>query len=444
MQTMTRPQSIHQDQRYLVLGLGLSGYSAARYLLRHGYDCRVQDDRAAPPYLHKLQDEFPHAEVVLQSLTDDLLVDADCLVVSPGVSIRNPLIRQAAQAGKRVIGDVELFAEAADGPVIAITGSNGKSTVTALLGEMLATGGMQVAVGGNIGVPALDLLDQSAEIYVLELSSFQLETTYNLELLAATVLNVSEDHMDRYDDLEDYRLSKHAIYRHAARTISNADDPLTRHDATDLQFSLQREDADYHLLDGPVPALAVRGEAWLSIDQLKLRGRHNWANCLVAMALAQAAGVEKHAIIDALKSFAGLPHRSQWVADIDSVTWINDSKATNPGATEAAILGLDAPVILLAGGQGKGADMRGLCETLRARVDCVFVFGEDAELITAAWQDCTKVHPVIDLAEAVQQAHAAAQPGQVVLLSPACASFDQFSGFAERGERFAEYVRALQ
>jgi UDP-N-acetylmuramoylalanine--D-glutamate ligase len=443
MQTMKQHQHVHPDQRYLVIGLGLTGYSAACYLLRNGYQCSIQDDRQQPPYLEKLRAEFPDANVLLQPLSESLAEQADCWIVSPGLSIRQPLVKKVAESGVRIIGDIELFAEAVDKPVLAITGSNGKTTVTTLVGEMIAADGKNVAVGGNIGVPALDLLQPDVDCYVLELSSFQLETTESLQPLAATVLNVSEDHMDRYDNLSDYQQSKKKIYRHAQHVISNADDALTSDSATDIQFSLQRSDVDFHIIQQPQSMLAVKGEGWVNTSELKLKGRHNWANCLVAMALARAAGVSRQAIVNTLKQFPGLPHRSQWVAEINGVKWINDSKGTNPGATLAAIQGIDEPVILLAGGQAKGANMEPLCEVMKKQVRCVLLFGQDAQKIEQALQGCTHIERVDNLSAAVTRAQQIAQHGDVVLLSPACASFDQFKGYADRGEQFTQLVRAL-
>ena len=428
----------------MVIGLGLTGYSVACYLLGHGYDCVVQDDRERPPFLKQLMEKFPQVSVIRQSLNENLLQQADCLVVSPGLSVRTPLMQKAASSGKRIIGDIELFAEAVQKPVLAITGSNGKSTVTQLLGDMIAADDKAVAVGGNIGVPALDLLQRDAEFYVLELSSFQLETTHSLKPLAATVLNVSEDHMDRYDDLADYQRSKQMIYQQAQHCISNLDDALTEHDSADIHFSLTSTQARYHIIEDLVPMLAVNGEGWMKTSELKLKGRHNWANCLAAMALAQCAGISRHAIVETLKTFRGLPHRSQWVADINGVSWINDSKGTNPGATRAAVEGLDEPVILLAGGQSKGANMGSLCETLRQHVKAVLLFGQDAGLMQQSWQGCTSLQRVNDLSQAVQRASELAEPGDVVLLSPACASFDMYSGFVARGEHFISLVEDLQ
>ncbi len=443
MQTMTQQQPIHRDHNYLVVGLGLTGYATAAYLLQHGYRCQVQDDRVKPPYLDRLRNEYPHAPVLLQPLDQDMIDRFDCWVVSPGLSIRTGRIAEAALCGVRVIGDIELFSEAVNKPVLAITGSNGKSTVTALLAEMIRADDKRAAVGANFGIPALELLDQQADFYVLELSSFQLETTSGLQPVAATVLNVSEDHMDRYRDLDDYRRSKLRIYSHAVRCISNADDDLTRHDENDLTFSIQHERADFHISQGVDAGIVVQGETLINVDQVRLKGRHNLAKCLAATALALQAGISRNAIVQALQSFAGLPHRSQWVAEINGVTWINDSKATNPGAARAAIEGLDEPIILLAGGQSKGADLQSLCETVREHLCCMLVFGEDAELIQSSLTGCCAIERVDDLAAAVRRATEIAQPGDVVLLSPACASFDQFSGFAQRGERFMQLVREV-
>ena len=444
MLAMKIQQTLHADQRYLVIGLGLTGYSVASYLMRNGYDCVIQDDRDEPPYQKALLNDFPSALIIKTALTPQLVENIDCLVVSPGLSTRNEFIQQAAASGKRIVGDIELFAEAVDQPVLAITGSNGKSTVTTLLGEMIRADGKAVGVGGNLGVPALDLLSADVEFYVLELSSFQLETTRNLNLLAATVLNISEDHMDRYHDLQDYQRTKQGIYRHADNCISNMDDVLTVHGADDIQFSLANSSAAYGVIYQDGYMLAVQGEGWIRTADLKLKGRHNWANCLAAMALARTAGISKQAIITALKSFAGLPHRSQWVAEINGVNWINDSKATNPGAVKAAVEGMDDAVILLAGGQGKGADMTILRETLKKNVKTILLFGEDAESMAADCRGTTAIERVDNLQQAVLRANDIAEPRDIVLLSPACASFDQFSGFEQRGDAYCRYVEALK
>ena len=444
MQAMKNLSTVHKRQRYLVLGLGMTGCSVVSYLLRHGYDCRVQDDRKVPPYQDKLQQQFPAVEIINSPLDDALIADFDCLVVSPGLSIRGDFMKKVAESGKRIIGDIELFAEAVDKPVLAITGSNGKSTVTCLLGEMIRADDKKVAVGGNIGIAALDLLEQAADYYVLELSSFQLETTYSLKPVVATVLNVTEDHMDRYDDLADYQQCKKSIYRYAEHCLSNRDDPLSRLAEDDVQFSLSDPSVAYHVLEQDSRAwLVVDGERWIDTTELRLKGRHNWANCLAAMAMARLVGISRSAIIETLKSFTGLPHRSQWVAEINGVSWINDSKATNPGAAKAAIDGIDQPIILIAGGQGKGANMRMLCDSLQQHVRQVLLFGQDADTMQQSWQDCVALERVDDMVEAVQRAAQIAQAGDLVLLSPACASFDMYSGYAARGDHFSELVRAM-
>ena len=434
---------IHLQQRYLVVGLGLTGYSVASYLLRNGYDCVVQDDRQQPPYLAKLIESFPQATVLQQSLSQISVEDFDCFVVSPGLSIRSPLIKKVAQSGVRVIGDIELFAEAVNKPVLAITGSNGKSTVTQLVGEMIAADNYLVGVGGNIGTPALDLLEKEADYYVLELSSFQLETTHSLAPLVATVLNVSEDHMDRYDDLNDYQQTKLSISRNAQFFVSNGDDPLSQNSIKDIKFSIKNDVESYSVITHPTIQLAVNGEGWLDTSDLKIKGRHNWANCLAAMAMANLAGVSRNAIVGALKSFNGLPHRSEFIATLDGVSWINDSKATNPGAAQAAIEGMDEPVILIAGGQGKGADMTVLCDSLKSHVKTVLLIGQDAELMQQSWSDCVAIERVENMAEAVKRARVIATEGDVVLLSPACASFDMYTGFEARGNHFATLVRSM-
>ncbi len=440
---MSHLQTMHKNQRYLVVGLGMTGYSAASYLLQHGYQCKVQDNREQPPYLEEFQQNFPSIKVIKGELSESLLDDIDCLVVSPGLSIRSPLMQKIADSGKQIIGDIELFAEAVDKPVLAITGSNGKSTVTSLLGEMIKADGKNSAVGGNIGVPALQLLSEDVDFYVLELSSFQLETTSSLRPLISTVLNVSEDHMDRYDNLKDYQHCKKSIYSNATNCLSNFDDESTKQSSSDIQFSLQNTECEYTVIGTENSMLAVDGEGWINTAELKLKGRHNWANCLAAIAMARVAGISRPAILKALKYYAGLPHRSEWIAEINGVSWINDSKATNPGATKAAIEGLDDSVILLAGGQSKGANVSILCESLRQHVKTVLLFGEDADVLEQSWNKFVNIKRVDDLEQAVQIANDIAVEGDIVLLAPACASFDMYSGFSARGDHFKSLVRAL-
>jgi len=444
MLSMDKQQLQHEDLNYLVVGLGLTGFSVASYLLRHGYHCKVQDNRDVPPYLQQLISRFPEAEIKRQVLDAELVEWADALVVSPGLSIHQSQIRRAAEMGKSIIGDIELFAQAADKPVVAITGSNGKSTVTRLLGNMIECDGKRVGVGGNFGTPALDLLQTSVDWYVLELSSYQLETTHSLKPVVATVLNVSEDHLDRYQSYTDYIQAKLKIYQGAVACVSNSDDETTRHGDDDISFSLNPAvKADFGLVHDDGIWLAHRTDTWLNVNELKISGRHNWANCLAAMALAHQAGISKPAIIEAMKQFSGIPHRAQWVAEVDGVEWINDSKATNVGAAKASIEGRDRPVILIAGGQSKKADMSALYAVLKQRVKLVLLMGVDADLIERAWSGATRIERVDSMKCAVARAYGQAERGDCVLLAPACASFDMYEKFEARGDDFMRQVRGL-
>ena len=432
------------DVNYLVVGLGLRGYSGASFLLRHGYRCRVVDTRDLPPYLARLRDEFESLEFHVGEVDAELLTWADVLVVSPGIALARADLQAAAEAGKTLLGDVELFAQLVQQPVVAITGSNGKSTVTTLVGEMARRDERAVAVGGNLGTPALDLLEQEAEFYVLELSSYQLETTSSLRPRIAAVLNISEDHLDRYDSFEHYAETKQRIYRNADICVSNLDDPLTRSGGRDVGFSLDpRSDAEFRLLDDGAIWLAHFDEPWLPVDRLGVSGRHNWSNALAAMAIAHHLGIGRDAIVAALQEFRGIAHRSQFVAEIDGVEYINDSKATNVGAAQASIEGRDRPVILIAGGQSKGADMSVMIDSLRDKVRLVLLLGEDAERLQQAWQGATAIERVDSMRAAVRRAREIAQKGDCVLLAPACASFDMYPKFEARGEDFMQCVEEL-
>jgi len=444
MLNVNRQKTALQDINYLVVGLGVTGYSVARYLLGHGYRCRIQDTRELPPFLGQLNAEFDEIDFRAQPLDIDLIGWADALVVSPGISIRQDAIQQALDLGKLVLGDIELFAGLVDKPVIAITGSNGKSTVTTLVGEMIRRDDKAVAVGGNIGTAALDLLEQNPDFYVLELSSYQLETTTALQPRVAALLNLCEDHLDRYAGYPEYIQVKLSIYDNASVCVSNLDDEVTLHDARDISFSLNPDsDAEFRLLENNGYWLAHRDECWIEVNDIKLSGRHNWANCLAAMAIAHSVGISRKAIVTAMQEFAGIPHRGQWVAEIDGVEWINDSKATNIGAAQASIEGRERPLILIAGGQSKGADMALMSETIRQKVKLAILLGEDASLLQQAWQDATRIERVRDMQEAVQRAHEVARSGDCVLLAPACASFDMYPKFEARGDDFMQRVKEL-
>ncbi len=432
------------DLNYLVVGLGTTGASVARFLLGGGYRCRVQDTRDVPPGLGRLRAERGDFEFHAGPLPADWISWAEVLVISPGLPVRDPVVQDAVARGKSVVGDVELFAQLVDAPVIAITGSNGKSTVTMLVGDMFARANRAVAVGGNLGTPALDLLDDAVDSYVLELSSYQLETTDSLAPRVAAILNLSEDHLDRYPSYDDYVAAKHRIYPRAEIRVSNADDAATRCDVLDIRFSLDpASGAEFHLLEDQGSWLARGGEAWLDTRELKLRGRHNWANCLAAMAIASSAGIARGPIVDALRAFEGIAHRSQSVGEIDGVEYINDSKATNVGAALASIEGSGRPLILIAGGQSKGADMTVMRDALKRKVRCALLLGEDAPILQKAWQGATEIELAADMAAAVTRAHELARPGDCVLLAPACASFDMYPKFEARGDDFMARVREI-
>ncbi len=447
MASDTRP---HADAT-LVVGLGESGYSVVRFLVRRGVTPVVADSRDAPPMLERLRREHPTVEVHLGAFDAAMFERFGRVVVSPGVATREPALRAAVAAGAEVLGDVELFAALADAPVIAVTGSNGKSTVTALLGELLAAAGRDVRVGGNIGVPVLDLLaDTPPDFYALELSSFQLETTSSLATTAAVVLNVSPDHLDRYDSVADYGRAKARIYTNCRACVVNRDDPVAGHLAPNgntrhIAFGLgapEHEDDFGLVTDARGRRQLCHGERrLLPLDALRLEGGHNAANVLAALALVHAAGVElDRAVLDRARDFGGLPHRMERVAEHAGVRWINDSKGTNVGATCAAIEGTDAPMVLIAGGVGKGADFSPLAAAAFGRVTHAIVLGADRAAIAAALAPVLPVSEAASLADAVSQAASLAAPGSVVLFSPACASFDMFRNFEHRGDVFRALV----
>ena len=433
----------------LIVGLGKTGLSVARFLARQGQSFAVADSRMEPPGLADLHAECPGVDLHLGAYDPALFSRFKTLIVSPGVAVAEPAIQMAAKAGAEVIGDIELFARHAKAPVIAITGSNGKSTVTTLVGELLAAAGRKVAVGGNLGTPALDLLEgEAAEIYVLELSSFQLETTRTLRPLASVVLNLSEDHMDRYADLAAYAEAKGEIYHGAQVAVVNRDDPWSiklaeQSDATrTVSFGLEAA-GQWGMLEQDGEVWLAHGEALIVRERdLTLRGRHNMANALAALALVEAAGVDPASVLDALRHFSGLPHRSQFVGHFAALDWVNDSKGTNVGATAAALAGQTAPVVLIAGGIGKEQDFTVLRSLLAEKARGVVLIGQDAGLIAQAWAGAAPIVRATDMGDAVQQAMELGQPGDVVLLSPACASFDMFNGYDHRGEVFAAEVRA--
>ena len=441
----------------VIIGLGKTGMSCVRYLADQGVPFKVMDTRSNPPGIDELRREFPNVEIHTGGFNEDWLLVADKLVVSPGIALAEPAIAKAIENGANAIGDIELFCRAVNSakqntPIVAITGSNGKSTVTTLLGEMAEEAGVTVGVGGNIGTPALELLNNSGtELYVLELSSFQLETTHSLRAAAATVLNISADHMDRYNSLADYHKAKQVVYKGCAVAVFNKEDALTAPllpvGAEAVSFTTAAPDLNqYGLLEDEEGTWLSKGiNKLLNTRAMKMRGRHNQANALAALALGEAVGIKFDTMLNVLQRFTGLPHRCQWLAEQNGVSWFNDSKATNVGATVAAITGLgsDMPgkVLLIAGGDGKGANFSDLAEPVRQYVSQVILLGRDAPLIEQALDNNTPIHRVVDLTEAVDLAEKQALPGDAVLLAPACASFDMFSSFEKRGDEFALQVK---
>jgi UDP-N-acetylmuramoylalanine--D-glutamate ligase len=433
----------------VVVGLGKTGASCLRFLAKRGIAVSATDTRTAPPGLTELGGLAKTIDIRLGGFDLSLLDGASQVLMSPGVSLEEPIASQARARGIEVLGDIELFARAVRAPVIGITGTNGKSTVTSLVASMAAAAGRRVLAGGNLGVPALDLLEQPIpDLYVLELSSFQLETTSSLTLKAAVVLNVTADHMDRYASIEAYARTKARIFAKAATMVLNADDPLVaamrRDGAHVVTFSTQRSDVDYSLLgSGKRTVLARRGEPLLDTSRMKLSGLHNAANALAALALGEAAGLELPSMLATLESFPGLKHRSAWIADIAGVRFIDDSKGTNVGATIAAVSGLRGPLVVIAGGEGKGQDFAPLAAAFGGKVRHVVLIGKDAPAVAAALQGMCTIERAATLEAAVSAAAAVARPGDTVLLSPACSSLDMFRDYAHRGEVFAGAVRAL-
>lgn len=446
---MQIPMTTPAEQRVGVIGLGSTGRSCVRWLRRRGMDVTVFDTRAEPPGRDEIRRAHPEVPVITGKLTPDGLAAFATLIVSPGVPVSEPAIRAAQAQGTRVMGDIEIFAQHVTRPVIAITGSNGKSTVTSLVGHILERVGKRPSVAGNIGAPVLDTLDlePNIDVHVLELSSFQLETTSSLRPVAATVLNVSPDHMDRYPSLAEYAGAKARIFQGDGAMVLNRDDPVVRSFRRDGRetrwFSLQPPVSadDYGVVHHQQESWLVRGDALLlPTHELMLQGRHNWANVLAAIALVECFGVSPREAAIPAACFAGLPHRTEVVAVSEGVSWINDSKGTNTGATVAALWGMTQPVILIAGGDGKGADFSDLREAVAAKVRHLILIGRDADRIQSAVGDVTPSERADSLAAAVTRAREVARSGDAVLLSPACASFDMFRNFEHRGDSFRQAV----
>ena len=461
-------------RRALVVGMGDTGAASVRWLIEHDAEVRGTDTRATPPHAQHLSEAFPEVKLSLGGFVAEDFSWADLIVVSPGVALATPELQAAIAAGKDVVGDVELFARAirdSKARVIAITGSNGKSTVTSLVGHLCAAVGLDAVVAGNIGLPVLDAIEnretlgRAPDVWVLELSSFQLETTASLHPDAATVLNISEDHMDRYAGLDDYAAAKARVFAGAGVQVLNRDDPMVMAMAQVGRevrtFTLQLPTPPGGGAGGegsPLPALAAdtfglatrKGRLWLAegeqallpVDKLTIAGLHNAANALAALALCRAIGLPYDGLVPALKTFEGLPHRVQRVAEVAGRVFYDDSKGTNVGATAAALLGFTQPVVLIAGGDGKGQDFSPLKEAVR-NTRAVVQIGRDGPLVAAAIAGACAVHRAESMEEAVQMAFMLSKAGDAILLSPACASWDMFRNYAHRAEVFIAAVDVL-
>jgi UDP-N-acetylmuramoylalanine--D-glutamate ligase len=439
---------ISSTRRKVVVGLGVTGLSVARYLHRRGEDFSVLDTRAEPPELETLKAEMPDVPFLDVRTAQSVLDTAAELIVSPGIAPAEPWLQQAVAAGAALRGDIDLFVAAAKAPVIGITGSNAKSTVTEMLGAMIRDAGRRVGVGGNLGTAALDLLDDAIEFYVLELSSFQLERAGELGLEVATVLNITPDHLDRHGSMPRYHQAKHRIFSGCHTVVFNADDPLTV-----PPLAGERRQLGWRMREPELHGFGLRSEngrqmlargfdLLMPVDELALPGQHNVANALAALALGTAIDLPMDSMLQTLRRFPGLAHRCEQVLEQGDVRWINDSKATNPAATRAAISGLGTHrrLLLIAGGRDKNSDFRSLRDAVGAHCDHVLLIGEAAEAMAAALEGTAAIEVAGDLETAIGRAAALATPGTTVLLSPACASFDQFVSYTARGDAFRDAV----
>jgi UDP-N-acetylmuramoylalanine--D-glutamate ligase len=450
-------------KKTLILGLGDTGLSCVRWLLARGALVSVADSRTEPPNARSLRDKHPDVVLHAGPFQDDILQAADMLVVSPGLALTEPAISRAVDKGIEVVGDVELFARAVSAlnrnrehpmKIIAITGSNGKSTTTALVGEMCKTAGMTTCVAGNIGLPVLDaLLEVEAgdapvpQVWVLELSSFQLETTSSLNADAAAVLNISEDHMDRYPSLDAYAAAKARIFSGTGVQVLNREDArvmaMALPDRNVVTFGIQSQvdDGQFGFCEGE---LCYEAEQLMPATDMPIAGLHNVANALAALALATSIGIAEAQALQGLRHFRGLPHRVEWVADMDGVGYYDDSKGTNVGATEAALYGMGRKVVVILGGDGKGQDFSPLRQAVTANARAVILIGRDGPQIGRVLDGCgVPVMPADTLEDAVKAARNLAHSGDAVLLSPACASFDMFRNYVHRAEVFVSAVHAL-
>ncbi len=445
--SLNQQLSLNKSSKVLIVGLGKTGFSVAKFLQQYGIQFAVIDSRNKPPMNDALIQAYPDTAIFTGGFDKSAFDVATHLVVSPGVSLQENSIQKAIQARTKIVSDIDLFACATDQPIIAVTGSNGKSTVTTMLESMGNRSAIRTVAGGNLGIPALDLLDESVELYVIELSSFQLERTSALNAKAATVLNISPDHLDRHHTLAGYIEAKQKVFSGNGRMILNEDDAIVKDMVvanrefisfslqTNTGFHLEERLGEIYLMDGTSPLMKQK--------ELPLEGMHNVANALAALALGKTVGLDMQAMCRALRDFKGLEHRMQRVAKVKGVTWVNDSKATNIGACVAALQGCQEKIVLIAGGDAKGAEMTELIPVIKEKTKCVVLIGKDANKIELAINGCVPSYQAKTIKEAVQIAAELANAGESVLLSPACASMDQFKNYQERGDKFMAAVLEL-
>lgn len=445
--SLNQQLSLNKSSKVLIVGLGKTGFSVAKFLQQYGIQFAVIDSRNKPPMNDALIQAYPDTAIFTGGFDKSAFDVATHLVVSPGVSLQENSIQKAIQARTKIVSDIDLFACATDQPIIAVTGSNGKSTVTTMLESMGNRSAIRTVAGGNLGIPALDLLDESVELYVIELSSFQLERTSALNAKAATVLNISPDHLDRHHTLAGYIEAKQKVFSGNGRMILNEDDEIVKDMVvanrefisfslqTNTGFHLEERLGEIYLMDGTSPLMKQK--------ELPLEGMHNVANALAALALGKTVGLDMQSMCRALRDFKGLEHRMQRVAKVKGVTWVNDSKATNIGACVAALQGCQEKIVLIAGGDAKGAEMTELIPVIKEKTKCVVLIGKDANKIELAINGCVPSYQAKTIKEAVQIAAELANAGESVLLSPACASMDQFKNYQERGDKFMAAVLEL-
>jgi len=446
-----------ENSNILVVGLGLTGASIIDYLLSKDLSFRVIDSRENPPNVEHYQKLG--IEIILGGLLEEHFIWAETIILSPGISENETVIKNARNNGKIIVGDIELFLAEVNTPVVAITGSNGKSTVTSMMASIGRVRGsdFKISIGGNIGIPALSLLQQESDLYVLELSSFQLETIDNMKFVTAVILNLSEDHMDRYDSFDDYCKAKLKLLNSMGNIILNYDDVVIQRYSSLFNGKLNLY---WFTLNQPslnqYGVIEINQSKWICFNdageiiklldctKLKVFGEHNISNAMVALMIARLSNISDNIIQSGLIQFTGLAHRSQLVKIINGVSWINDSKATNIGATSAAISGLkENSIILILGGQSKGQDFSVLNTAITSNVKLIILIGEDAELISKSLDNTIRREIYSDLEQAVSSANNNAKTSDIVLFSPACASFDMFNGFEHRGECFVNLVEAI-